>query len=202
MMAGMLSSGAWANDVYVDQIGDNTSVSITQTGAGNTVNGNVGGNGNVDDAKACLLRRRPVVIGLLHRGPVTRPSGGGHYIILTGFDTRGWLVHDPYGEIDLVAGGWVRTGNGSGRSQHYSFRNTNPRWLVEGPRSGWGWTRTPPRGSLAGLAWRRMKGAGGKVSDLGTPPHRRSLSWSRATPCLADQCCEPARNPGLDAAAV
>ena len=50
MMAGMLSSGARANDVYVDQIGDNTSVSITQTGAGNTVNGNVGGNGNVDDA--------------------------------------------------------------------------------------------------------------------------------------------------------
>ncbi len=56
-------------------------------------------NMGVDDAKACLLRRRPVVIGLLHRGPVTRPSGGGHYIILTGFDTRGWLVHDPYGEI-------------------------------------------------------------------------------------------------------
>jgi hypothetical protein len=50
MMAGMLSSGAWANDVYVEQIGDNTSVSITQTGAGNMVNGNVGGTGNVDDA--------------------------------------------------------------------------------------------------------------------------------------------------------
>ncbi len=97
-------------------------------------------NMGADDAKACLLRRRPVVAGILHRGPVTRPSGGGHYIILTGFDTRGWLVHDPYGELDLVAGGWARTGNGSGRSQHYSFRNTNPRWLVEGHRSGWGWT--------------------------------------------------------------
>jgi hypothetical protein len=48
--AGTLSSGAFANDVYVDQIGDNSSVSITQTGAGNTVNGNVGGNGNIDDA--------------------------------------------------------------------------------------------------------------------------------------------------------
>jgi hypothetical protein len=50
MMAGMLSSGAWANDVYVEQIGDNSSVSITQTGAGNMVNGNVGGTGNADDA--------------------------------------------------------------------------------------------------------------------------------------------------------
>ena len=46
----MLSSGVWANDVYVEQIGDNSSVSITQIGAGNMVNGNIGGTGNVDDA--------------------------------------------------------------------------------------------------------------------------------------------------------
>jgi hypothetical protein len=46
----MVSTGAWANDVYVEQIGDNSSVSITQTGAGNLVNGNVGGTGNTDDA--------------------------------------------------------------------------------------------------------------------------------------------------------
>ena len=50
MMAGMLSSGAWANDVYVEQIGGNSTVSITQTGAGNLVNGNVDGTGNTDDA--------------------------------------------------------------------------------------------------------------------------------------------------------
>ncbi len=49
MTAVMLSSGAFANDVYVEQIGDNSTVSITQTGAGNMVNGNVGGTGNVDD---------------------------------------------------------------------------------------------------------------------------------------------------------
>ena len=49
MMAGMLSSGAFANDVYMEQIGDNSIISITQTGAGNTVNGNVDGTGNADD---------------------------------------------------------------------------------------------------------------------------------------------------------
>jgi hypothetical protein len=43
------STSAWANDVYVDQIGDNSTVSITQTGAGNLVNGNVDGSGNSDD---------------------------------------------------------------------------------------------------------------------------------------------------------
>lgn len=49
MTSAMLSSGTWANDVYIEQIGDNSSVSITQTGAGNMVNGNVGGTGNNND---------------------------------------------------------------------------------------------------------------------------------------------------------
>ena len=49
-VSGLVSAGAWANDVYVDQIGDNSTVSITQTGAGNLVNGNVDGTGNTDDA--------------------------------------------------------------------------------------------------------------------------------------------------------
>jgi hypothetical protein len=48
--SGMMSSGVYANDVYMEQIGDNSTVSITQTGAGNLVNGNVGGTGNADDA--------------------------------------------------------------------------------------------------------------------------------------------------------
>jgi len=48
--SGMMSSGVYANDVYMEQIGDNSTVSITQTGAGNLVNGNVGGTGNNDDA--------------------------------------------------------------------------------------------------------------------------------------------------------
>jgi hypothetical protein len=50
MTSGMLSSGALANDVYVDQVGDGSTISITQTGAGNLVNGNVGQSGNTDDA--------------------------------------------------------------------------------------------------------------------------------------------------------
>jgi hypothetical protein len=50
LASGMVSTGAWANDVYMEQIGDNSTVSITQTGAGNIVNGNVGGTGNDTDA--------------------------------------------------------------------------------------------------------------------------------------------------------
>ena len=84
----------------------------------------------------------PVCMGILHNGPVTAPTGGGHWIACYGFDaTNGgsWIVNDPFGEINLVAGGWSRIGEGSGRGQRYSYRNLNPRWLVEGPASGWAW---------------------------------------------------------------
>jgi hypothetical protein len=70
MMAGMLSSGAWANDVYVEQIGDNASVSITQTGAGNLVNGNVDGLGNVDDAAQILGDLNDVTISQIGVGNI------------------------------------------------------------------------------------------------------------------------------------
>jgi hypothetical protein len=90
-------------------------------------------------AQAEIRAGLPVCMGILHRGPVNAPAGGGHWIAAYGFDTTGWIVNDPYGEIDLMAGGWARTGGSSGRGQHYSFRNLNPRWLVEGPASGWAW---------------------------------------------------------------
>jgi hypothetical protein len=64
----MVSSGAFANDVYVEQIGDNAIVSITQTGAGNLVNGNVGGLGNVDDAALILGDLNDVTISQIGAG--------------------------------------------------------------------------------------------------------------------------------------
>jgi len=94
---------------------------------------------SVERAKAELDKGFGLAFGILHRGPVSAPSGGGHYIAIRGYDASGWLVHDPYGELDLVRGGWARQGQGAGRSQHYSFANTNPRWLLEGPSSGWAW---------------------------------------------------------------
>jgi hypothetical protein len=68
MTSGMLSSGAFANDVYVEQIGDNTIVSITQTGAGNMVNGNVGGLGLVDDPALILGDLNDVTISQIGSG--------------------------------------------------------------------------------------------------------------------------------------
>ena len=94
---------------------------------------------SVERAKAELDKGFGLAFGILHRGPVSAPSGGGHYIAIRGYDATGWLVHDPYGELNLVRGGWARQRQGAGRNQHYSFANTNPRWLLEGPSSGWAW---------------------------------------------------------------
>jgi hypothetical protein len=81
----------------------------------------------------------PAAIGILHHGPVSAPSGGGHWISVYGFTPFHYIVNDPYGELDLVSGGWVRRGGDAGRNQRYSFRNLNPRWLLEGAASGWAW---------------------------------------------------------------
>ena len=81
----------------------------------------------------------PAAIGILHHGPSTAPSGGGHWIAVCGYDAHSWIVNDPYGELDVVNGTWARQGGGSGRGQRYSYRNMNPRFLPEGPSSGWAW---------------------------------------------------------------
>jgi hypothetical protein len=81
----------------------------------------------------------PAALGYYHHGPVGAPSGGGHWLACYGFTPHGWIVNDPYGSCDLVRGGWEAKGGTSGKAQRYSYRNFNPRWLAEGPASGWAW---------------------------------------------------------------
>lgn len=96
---------------------------------------------SAEEAKARLRAGRPVLAGVLHHGPVFAPAGGGHWVVLVGFDdVRGhWVVHDPYGELDLVNGGWARVGGNAGQGVIYSYKNFNPRWLHPGERDGWAW---------------------------------------------------------------
>jgi hypothetical protein len=81
----------------------------------------------------------PAALGYYHHGPVGAPSGGGHWLSVYGFTPHGWIVNDPYGSCDLVRGGFEAKGGTSGKAQRYSYRNFNPRWLAEGPASGWAW---------------------------------------------------------------
>lgn len=76
----------------------------------------------------------PVPCGYLHRGPVSKPSGGGHWLCVVGYDKTHVIVHDPLGEADLVNG---TTLNATARYARYSRKNWGPRWEVEGPGTGW-----------------------------------------------------------------
>lgn len=83
-----------------------------------------------------LAAGRPIAVGWLHHGPVSAPSGGGHWTVVIGSTADGWIHHDPYGEANLVAGGYNSVLIGAGRQVNYSSKNWLPRWV---PKGGDGW---------------------------------------------------------------
>lgn len=90
------------------------------------------------DIESQIDKGIPVPVGILHHGHVSAPRGGGHWVCIIGYDKANaqFIVHDPYGELDLTNGGYYGSTNGA--SQRYSYANFNQRWMVEGIGSGWG----------------------------------------------------------------
>lgn len=78
--------------------------------------------GRMEDLITQLQRRIPVPVGWLH---------------MVGWEPQRQVlrIHDPNGEADLTAGGYVSDIGGKG--QLYSRRNWGRRWMVEGDGSGW-----------------------------------------------------------------
>lgn len=93
----------------------------------------------VQNADFKLIERQidrgvPVPCGYLHRGPVSAPAGGGHWLTVVGYAADHLVVHDPLGESDLVSGTTLKA---AARFARYSRKNFGPRWMVEGPGTGW-----------------------------------------------------------------
>ncbi len=86
------------------------------------------------DLERQISRGVPIPCGFLHHGTSAAPSGGGHWLIVIGVTPTAAIVNDPWGEM-LVAQGTYSSSRGANLS--YSKANWAPRWLVEGPRSGW-----------------------------------------------------------------
>ena len=61
-------------------------------------------NGNRALIKKQIDSSKPVPVGFLHHGPVSQPSGGGHWLCIIGYDDKGYWVNDPWGEMSLVSG--------------------------------------------------------------------------------------------------
>lgn len=98
-------------------------------------------NGRSTDIEREINEGRPAGVGWLHRGPVSAPSGGGHWSVISGYTQDHWIHEDPNGVADIVNGGY--TANWDGHKVKYTRRNFNPRWLVGGEGDGW-WMQVIP----------------------------------------------------------
>jgi GH24 family phage-related lysozyme (muramidase)/uncharacterized protein YvpB len=94
-----------------------------------------------DVVKAQIDRGIPVPLGCIHKGGLNNLHGDGHWIIAIGYDDNSLIVNDPYGEMDIVNGGYL---NSNGRRLRYSFKNFCRRWEVV--RSGNNYRYAPGNG--------------------------------------------------------
>tara|TARA_B100001559_G_scaffold321120_1_gene336517 strand:- start:826 stop:1488 length:663 start_codon:yes stop_codon:yes gene_type:complete len=90
---------------------------------------------SVEDLKQEIDNNRPVGVGWLHKSHVSNPSGGGHWSVVVGYNSRGVIMSDPNGEADLINGGY--TPNKNGDKILYSYKNWEPRWSFPSYTDGW-----------------------------------------------------------------
>jgi hypothetical protein len=147
---GALPFGIQPDDVYLNWLrayGDTTDaaahVELLQSLG---IPARFGTDGTLALLQAELRAGRPVAVGWLHKGPVSDPSGGGHWSLVVGWEpgpNGGTLImHDPFGEAALASGGYevlnsAANAHQAGRAQRYSWAGWSPRWMVDGPGSGW-----------------------------------------------------------------
>jgi hypothetical protein len=130
--------GAKGDDAYVRKVfsvGDTTDHSV-QTKVLNDygVKSHFSYNLSFSDLDKEIDAGRPVVIGILHRGSLSNPTGG-HMCVVIGKKGEDYVVNDPYGSLNDGYTGPVTNGKGV----VYKRSDLNYRWLENGKdRTGWG----------------------------------------------------------------
>ena len=132
--------GAKGDDAYVQKvfaIGDSTDHEVqTKVLASYGVKSHFSYNLGFADIDRELAAGRPLVIGILHRGPLSAPTGG-HMVVVRGTtpDLKGYYINDPYGSLNDNYTGPVEHGN----KTIYTKDVLKYRWLEQGkPGTGWG----------------------------------------------------------------
>ena len=132
--------GSKGDDTYIQkvfEIGDTTD-HLTQTrvlasyGLESSFNYHL----SFSDIDSELFNNRPVVIGILHRGTLSSPTGG-HMLCVIGKspDGKSYICNDPYG--DLMSG--YTTPVNKGKGAVYPVEVLKYRWLEKGKdKTGWG----------------------------------------------------------------
>ena len=129
--------GPKGDDAYVQKvfaIGDTTDhVVQTRVLASYGIKSHFSYSLSFNDLDRELAANRPVVIGILHRGPLSAPTGG-HMVVVIGKTPSGdYVVNDPYGSLNDGYTGAVTTGKGA----VYKKSDLSRRWCPKG-NDGWG----------------------------------------------------------------
>jgi hypothetical protein len=80
-----------------------------------------------------LSAGRPVVIGILHRGSLSAPTGGHMCVVIGKTPSGDYVVNDPYGSLNDGYSGPVTNGKGA----VYKRSDLSRRWCPKG-NDGWG----------------------------------------------------------------
>ena len=130
--------GAKGDDAYVQKvfaIGDSTDHTVqTKVLEGYGIRSRFSYNLGFADLDRELSAGRPVVIGILHRGTLSAPTGG-HMVVVIGKtpDGKGYYVNDPYGSLNDNYTGPVT----NGKKTVYTKAVLKHRWCPGGS-DGWG----------------------------------------------------------------
>lgn len=129
--------GPTGDDAYIRKvfsIGDTTDHSVqTKVLSQYGVNSEFRYNLSFSDIDNELASSRPVVIGILHRGTLSAPTGG-HMVVVIGKTEYGdYIVNDPYGSLNDGYTGSVYNGKGAVYKKSELYR----RWCP-GQNDGWG----------------------------------------------------------------
>jgi uncharacterized protein YvpB len=130
--------GAKGDDAYVQKvfaIGDSTDHSVqTKVLDSYGVKSHFSYNLSFTDLDRELAAGKPVVIGILHRGSLSAPTGG-HMVVVIGKKGEDYVVNDPYGSLNDGYTGSVTNGKGA----VYKKSDLTYRWLERGKdKTGWG----------------------------------------------------------------
>ena len=130
--------GEKGDDAYVQKvfaIGDSTDHTVqTKVLESYGVKSQFSYNLSFADIDKSLSAGKPVVIGILHRGSLSSPTGG-HMIVVSGKKGSDYVVNDPYGSLNDGYTGAVTNGRGA----VYKKSELTCRWLENGKdKTGWG----------------------------------------------------------------
>lgn len=128
--------GSKGDDAYVRKVfavGDTTDHAVqTKVLASYGVSSRFSYNLSFADLDRELAAGRPVVIGILHRGSLSAPTGG-HMCVVIGKRGEDYVVNDPYGSLNDGYTGPVTNGKGV----VYKKSDLSRRWCPKG-NDGWG----------------------------------------------------------------